>query len=210
MSRSRHRALPALLVVGALVACSGGGAVPAGYPSSSDLGLAEDASVTEDDDFVAVGDCRPEESGSAQLLRADGGQLRYTQGDVYVNVAVYGLPSAADASDAVAVLAGSPSACSSDDFPVQPDEASRLEVAEATDLPLESVAAVDGALVSPGGDPYQSFRRAAAALGDGRVVVVTVASPSDRVSTVVESAAAAVEAARSVDGVPSTADVPAA
>ncbi|MEJ5868943.1 hypothetical protein WDV85_14470 [Pseudokineococcus sp. 5B2Z-1] len=205
MGRPARRALgAALAVVGVMsVATCAGQEVPAGFPEADALPI-EVEQLGRGVGPGDLGDCPPDGEVLSEPSFITGDDVEYVGESAVVTVGVYEVRTSGP-REAVGRLAASPGPCTRADFEVQRDEASEMVVADAVDVERGAVVVLRAATggLGPGAEVSQGYHRAAVDLGDGRLVVVTVATSSEIVETgLVAATGAAVEAARGVDGLP--------
>ncbi len=198
-SRCARRAMTraaALLVSTGLIAACGSPAPPDGFPSGDAMGVQDLQAVEEDSLVSTVGSCPVGAEPFSSLSATNGRQVRYVSEQRPV-VGLFEL-GASQVEDVVAAARAAPEVCSTRRTRLQLDEDVAAAIASGAGLDESAVVVLTGEDGTSG--PVSVYRRAAADLGDGRVVVVTTGDVAD--GLLQQQALAAVESAREVTGVP--------
>lgn len=179
----------------------GGPSTPEGLPTVEDLEPFEVEYVIREGGYRLLGYCGGE--AARQVLAGDHAQVEYSVEGIAVQVGVYSYPEPEMAGQAVDAVAASTESCSSEEFPVRLEPDLAQQVADAAGVGVDQVTVQSGERVGARSD------RSMVDLGDGRVVITTIgAGRPQPPSELVRVSALAVEAARSIEGLPDVDDVP--
>lgn len=141
-----------------------------------------------------------------QLYGLDGGGVTYRADSSSVTVYITEHRDAAAAAALVQAIGEVTSECSYVEHTVRLDEATAAAIAQAVDVPATGVVAQAGSLNRGSDDgpgtPFQDNQRAVVSVGDGRLVVVTTATPhGEQRYDLVQLTRTVLDGVRAVEGV---------
>lgn len=190
------RLVLALSVPAALLSACGAPDPPDGFPSAEAMGVEDLDGIEEDSLVTTVGMCPVGAEPFSALDATNGRQVRYVS-DQSPAVGLFELGESR-VEGVLAAARAAPETCATRQARLELDEAVAAAIASASGLDDSEVVVLDGEDgISP---PVAVYRRAAASLGDGRLVVVTTGDEAD--DLLEQQVVAAVESAREVTGVP--------